>query len=139
VRFFNPSLVSRLGPSLPLAPTREEVDSKVGVAAVHHSLAELKREKVKSSGTGHLEKPRAPNRISFQKTGHQMIQIDARAWVLEERRSLARVETLNRWAKQLKLFATRSAKEMTLNEKTWSQDTFSVETDASLDTLKSRM
>jgi hypothetical protein len=122
---FQPHHSSHASAPLPRAPTREEVDSKV--AAVHHRLAELKREK------DEIERERATleetrrRQIEFQTGRTEMIQNLTRGLGLLEEAEFNARRDAEQMAKTLEAFRDALAKIELLNEKNWSQDNFSVE------------
>ncbi len=119
---------------LPRAPTREEVDSKV--AAVHHRLAELKREKEEiERERANLEETRR-RQIEFQTGRSEMIQNLTRGvGLLEEAEFNARRDA-EQMAKTLEAFRDALAKIEVLNEASWNKENFAVELTRGLTTVE---
>jgi len=116
------------------APTREEVDSKI--AAAQQRLAELKREKedVERERAAHEETRR--RQLEFQTGRTELVQNLTRGLgLLEEAEFNARREA-EQMAKALEELRDALAKVQTLNEETWTRDSFNVELTRALTTLE---
>ncbi|HEX4644461.1 MAG TPA: hypothetical protein VH598_02520, partial [Verrucomicrobiae bacterium] len=107
------------------APTREEVDSKVG--ETHQKLAELKRVQEE------LERERAAleetrrRQIEFQTGRQEVIQNLTRGTGLLEETEFTARRDAEQMAKSLADMREALAKVQTLHEETWTKDNFSVE------------
>jgi hypothetical protein len=131
---FQPPRSSQASAPLARAPTREEVDSKV--AAAHHRLAELKREKEEIERQRVALEETRRRQIEFQTGRSEMIQNLTRGLgLLEEAEFSARREA-EQMAKAMDALRDALAKIEVLQEENWSKDNFSVELTRALTTLE---
>ncbi len=118
----------------PLAPTREEVDSRV--AEAQHKLAELKRaqEELERERVG-LEETRR-RQIEFQTSRKEMTQNLTRGLGLLEEAEFTARRDAEQMAKAVVELREALTKIEAVHEETWTRDNFGVELTRALTTLE---